>query len=151
MMDSTSRGDFGAFEVGLLVGLTENGKRTWFKLVTGISAGALIAPFAFLGPKYDDVLRAVCSSIGPRDVFHVRSILAAVSSDAFADNSPLAAIIAKYVTREVLASIAQEYAKGRLLLIGTTNLDARQPVVWNIGEIASSPDPRALDLFRKVM
>jgi len=144
-------GDFGAFGAGLLVGWTEHGQRPEFKLVTGISAGALIAPFAFLGPKYDDVLRAVCSSIGPRDVFHVRSIIAAVSSDAFADNSPLAAIIAKYVTREVLANIAQEYAKGRLLLIGTTNLDARQPVVWNMGEIASSTDPRALDLFRKVM
>jgi predicted acylesterase/phospholipase RssA len=144
-------GDLGAFGAGLLIGWTEHGQRPVFKLVTGVSAGALIAPFAFLGPKYDDVLRTVCSSIGPRDVYHARNILAAISSDAFADNSPLAAIIAKYVTREVLASIAREYANGRLLLIGTTNLDARQPVVWNMGEIASSTDPRALDLFRKVM
>ena len=143
--------DLGAFGAGLLVGWTEHGQRPPFKVVTGVSAGALIAPFAFLGPKYDEVLRAVCSSLRPRDIFHARNILTAISSDAFADNSPLAAIIAKYVTAEVLASIAREHAQGRLLLIGTTNLDARQPVVWNMGQIASSPDPRALDLFRKVM
>ncbi|HWS62473.1 MAG TPA: patatin-like phospholipase family protein [Steroidobacteraceae bacterium] len=144
-------GDLGAFGAGLLIGWTEHGQRPQFKLVTGVSAGALIAPFAFLGPNYDDVLRTVCTSIKPRAIFHARNILTAISSDAFADNSPLAAIIAKYVTRETLASIAREYAKGRLLLIGTTNLDARQPVVWNMGEIASSTDPRALELFRKVM
>jgi predicted acylesterase/phospholipase RssA len=144
-------GDLGAFGAGLLIGWTEHGQRPEFKLVTGVSAGALIAPFAFLGPNYDDVLRTVCTAIGPRDIFHARNLLAAISSDAFADNSPLAAIIAKYVTRDMLASVAREYAKGRLLLIGTTNLDARQPVVWNMGEIASSTDPRALDLFRKVM
>jgi predicted acylesterase/phospholipase RssA len=143
--------DLGAFGAGLLVGWTEYGQRPHFKVVTGISAGALIAPFAFLGPQYDGVLRTACSSIRPRDIFHTRNILAAISSDAFADNSPLAAIIAKYVTPELLASVAQEYANGRLLLIGTTDLDARQPVVWNMGEIASSTDPRALDLFRKVM
>src|SRR5271155_1148996 len=144
-------GDLGAFGAGLLSGWTEHGGRPEFKLVTGVSAGSLIAPFAFLGPAYDDVLRTVCSSIGPRDIFHTRNILTAISSDAFADNSPLAAIIAKYVTRETLANVAREYAKGRLLLIGTTDLDARQPVVWNMGEIASSTDPHALDLFRKVM
>jgi predicted acylesterase/phospholipase RssA len=144
-------GDLGAFGAGLLIGWTQYGDRPQFKLVTGVSAGALIAPFAFLGPKYDDVLRTVCTSIGPRDIFHARNIIAALSSDAFADSRPLAAIIAKYVTRDLLTSIAQEYAKGRLLLIGTTNLDARQPVVWNMGEIASSADPQALELFRKVM
>jgi Patatin-like phospholipase len=98
-------GDLGAFGAGLLIGWTEHGQRPEFKLVTGVSAGALIAPFAFLGPKYDDVLRTVCTSIGPRDIFHTRNILAAISSDAFADNSPLAAIIAKYVTRDLRASM----------------------------------------------
>jgi predicted acylesterase/phospholipase RssA len=143
--------DLGAFGAGLLVGWSEHGQRPQFKVVTGISAGALIAPFAFLGSKYDAVLTTVCNSIRPRDIFHARNILAALTGDAFADNSPLAAVIAKYVTRKTLASIAREYAKGRLLLIGTTDLDAGQPVVWNMGEIASSKDPRALELFRKVM
>lgn len=144
-------GDAGAFGAGLLVGWTDKGDRPQFKVVTGISAGALIAPFAFLGPQYDDVLRNVSLSIGPRDIFHVRNILAAVSSDAFADDTPLASLIARYVTADVLAAIAREYVKGRVLLIGTTNLDSRQPVVWNMGAIASSKDPRALELFRKVI
>jgi predicted acylesterase/phospholipase RssA len=144
-------GDEGAFGAGLLVGWTIRGNRPEFKVVTGISAGALIAPFAFLGPQYDKVLRSVSMSIGPRDIFHVRNILAAISSDAFADDTPLASMIEKYVTREVLAAIAREYAKGRVLLIGTTNLDSRQPVVWNMGAIAASEDPRALELFRKIV
>jgi hypothetical protein len=144
-------GDAGAFGAGLLAGWSEEGSRPQFKLVTGVSAGALIAPFAFLGPHYDETLRSVCSSIGPRNIFNPRNILAALAGDGFADDAPLARLIEKYVTRDVLAAIAQEYARGRILLIGTTDLDSRQRVVWNMGAIASSPDPKALILFRKVM
>src|SRR5260370_37997931 len=99
----------------------------------GASAGALVgpvqkdllsAPFAFLGPRYDEVLRNVCSPIGPRAVFHARSIVAALSGGAFANNSPLAAIIAKHVTAEVLACVAREHGQCRLPLVGTTRRDA---------------------------
>jgi predicted acylesterase/phospholipase RssA len=144
-------GDAGAFGAGLLVGWTAQGSRPQFKIVTGISAGALIAPFAFLGPDYDEVLQKVCGSIGPKDIFHLRNLASALTGDGFADDGPLAALIARYVTPSTLAGVAREYAKGRLLLIGTTNLDARQRVVWNMGEIASSTDPRALTLFRQIM
>jgi hypothetical protein len=119
--------------------------------VTGVGAGALIAPFAFLGPSYDDVLERVAVSIGPHDIFHLRNFLSAISSDSFADTRPLAALIAKYVTPALLSAVAREYAKGRVLLIGTTDLDARQPVVWDMGAIASGEDPQALSLFRKVL
>jgi hypothetical protein len=134
-----------------LVGWTAAGSRPRFKIVTGISAGALIAPFAFLGADYDPVLRSVCGSVGRRDIFHVRNVLTALAGDGFADDGPLEALIAKYITADTLADIAREYAKGRLLLIGTTNLDARQRVIWNMGAIASSKDPRALILFRQIM
>lgn len=144
-------GDAGAFGAGLLVGWTAYGTRPEFKGVTGVSTGALIAPFAYLGPRYDDVLREVYTSIGPKDVFESRGFLAALTSDGLADTTPLWQLIRKYITAELLAEIAREYAKGRLLLIGTTNIDARRPVIWNMGAIASSKDPRALDLFRKVM
>jgi predicted acylesterase/phospholipase RssA len=144
-------GDAGAFGAGLLVGWTKRGTRPEFKVVTGVSAGALIAPFAFLGSAYDPVLKNVSLSIGAKDIIHMRSLLAAVASDGMADATPLAAMIAHYVTPDVLVAISREYAKGRVLLIATTDLDSRQPVVWNMGAIASSKNPRAIDLFRKIM
>ena len=146
-------GDDGAFGAGLLVGWTETGTRPEFKGVTGISTGALIAPFAFLGSEYDDELRTVYTTIGPPDVLKPRGLLAALTSDGLADNSPLFELISRHVNAEFLARIATEYEKGRLLLIGTTNLDARRPVIWNMGAIAvaARDNPEALDLFRKIM
>lgn len=144
-------GDDGAFGAGLLVGWTETGTRPEFKLVTGISTGALIAPFAFLGSRRDEELRAVYTSIGPGDVYQTRNLVAALAGDAMADNSPLWGLVSKYITADFMKEVAAEYAKGRILLIGTANLDARRPVIWNMGEIASSSDPRALDLFRRIM
>jgi hypothetical protein len=144
-------GDAGAFGAGLLVGWTESGNRPTFKVVTGVSTGGLIAPFAFLGPKYDRALRAVYTTVGPADIYRPRGMLAALFSDGLADNRPLWALIAKHVNAEFLDEVAAEYAKGRFLLIGTTNIDARRPVLWNMGAIASNKDPRALKLFRDIM
>jgi predicted acylesterase/phospholipase RssA len=144
-------GDAGAFGAGILVGWSAEGSRPQFNIVTGISAGALIAPFAFLGSRYDSVLESVCRSIGPSDIFRIHSVLTALSRDGLADDRPLQALSARYITAHTLADIAHEYAKGRQLLIGTTNLDARQRVFWNMGAIASSADPRALILFRQIM
>lgn len=146
-------GDDGAFGAGLLVGWTETGARPAFKGVTGISTGALIAPFAFLGPEYDDELRAVYTTIGPPDVLKRRGLLAVLTGDGLADNRPLFELISRHIDAEFLARIATEYEKGRLLLIGTTNLDARRPVIWNMGAIAAAArdNPKALDLFRQIM
>lgn len=144
-------GDDGAFGAGLLVGWTERGGRPEFKLVTGISTGALIAPFAFLGPRYDDVLRELFTGIGPSDIFESRFMLAAFFDDAFSDTSPLFRLISRYVDDRMLADIAREYQNGRLLMIGTTDLDAKRPVVWNIGAIAASGRPGALELFRRIL
>jgi hypothetical protein len=134
-------GENGAFGAGLLVGWTAAGTRPTFKLVTGISTGALTAPFAFLGPDYDDELREIYTGITGKDVLEQRGFLAGVFGDAMADNAPLRATIARYFTQTMLDAIAAEYRKGRILLIGTTNLDARRPVIWNIGAIAESRQP----------
>jgi len=144
-------GDKGAFGAGLLCGWTASGRRPRFKAVTGISTGALIAPFAFAGPDYDHVLRSVYTSLGPHDVSRRRSLLAAINDDAMADNRPLWVQLSRYVDEALLERIAAEHARGRILLVGTTNLDARQPVVWNMGNIAASGAPGALDLFRGVL
>jgi len=144
-------GDAGAFAAGLLTGWSAQGTRPEFKVVTGISAGALIAPFAFLGPRFDDVIRRVATSIGKDDVFRSRGLLAGLASDGMADSEPLARLLAQYVTPDVLEAVAAEHAKGRALMIGTTDLDSGQPVTWNMGAIASSNAPGSLELFRKIM
>lgn len=134
----------------MLNGWTERGGRPAFKIVTGISTGALIAPFAYLGPKYDGVMRQAYTQVSEKDIFTKRPITAALFSDAMSDTSPMARLVSHYVTRELLDEIATEYAKGRILLIGTTDLDSREPVFWDMGAIASSQDPAALVLFRKI-
>lgn len=144
-------GENGAFGAGLLVGWTAAGTRPTFKLVTGISTGALTAPFAFLGPDYDDELREVYTGITSADVLEERGILAALFQDAMADNAPLRATIARLFDQAMLDAIVAEYKKGRILLIGTTNLDARRPVIWNIGAIAESGQPGALDLVHDIL
>jgi predicted acylesterase/phospholipase RssA len=141
----------GAFGAGLLNGWTEAGTRPEFKLVTGVSTGALTAPFAFLGPAWDSKLAAVYTGIKPADVFEKRSFTAAIWNDAMSDTAPLARLIARFANEEMMAAIAREYAKGRLLLIGTTDLDAHRPVIWNIGAIAASGQPNALELVRKIL
>lgn len=144
-------GDNGAFGAGLLCGWSESGNRPQFKAVTGISTGALIAPPAFAGPEYDHVLRTVFTSVGPSDIASKRSLLAAINNDGMADNRPLWGQISRYIDERLLEKIADEHAKGRILLVGTTNLDACQPVVWNMGKIAASGAPGALDLFRTIL
>lgn len=144
-------GDNGAFGAGLLNGWSETGTRPEFKMVTGVSTGALIAPFAFLGPQYDPVLREVYTTMTPERVFRTRGISAALFNDAMADTSPLADVIAKYADEKMFAAIAREYGEGRLLLIGTTDLDAQRPVIWNIGALAASGKPEALKLFHQIL
>jgi patatin-like phospholipase len=141
----------GAFAAGLLAGWTAHRTRPEFHLVTGISTGALIAPFAFLGPRYDDVIRTVFTSVRSEDIFRRRNMLVGLASDGMADSEPLSQLVAKYVTPEILAAVAAEYAKGRVLEIGTTDLDSGRPVTWNMGAIAASDAPGALELFRKIM
>jgi hypothetical protein len=144
-------GDNGAFGAGLMNGWTATGTRPTFKMVTGVSTGALIAPFAFLGPDHDAEVREVYTTLTPDRIFRRRSLAAALFNDAMADTTPLAEVIAKYANQKMFEEIGREYDKGRLLLIGTTDLDAQRPVIWNIGALAVSGHPKALDLFRKIL
>jgi len=144
-------GEDGAFGAGLLIGWTETGTRPEFKVVTGVSTGALTAPFAFLGPAYDRQLEEIYTTLTAANVLETRGYLAAIFDDAMADTAPLRRTIAKYMTEDLLAAIAREHAKGRILLIGTTNLDLRRGVIWNIGKIAASGDPGALELVRTIL
>lgn len=145
-------GENGAFGAGLLVGWTKAGTRPVFKGVTGISTGALTAPFAFLGSAYDAKLKEMYTTISAKDILVANGFLAgALLDDSLADNSPLRATVAKYFDQSVFDAIAAESRKGRLLLVGTTNLDARRPVIWNIGKIAESGKPGSLELVQKIL
>jgi hypothetical protein len=145
-------GGDGAFGAGLLCGWTATGTRPSFKLVTGVSTGALTAPFAFLGPAYDDKLKQVYTTITSKDIFRLRSLLAILlRPDAIVLNDPLAKLTAEVVDEKMLKDVATEHLKGRRLLISTTALDAQRPVVWNMGAIAASGHPNALGLFRNIM
>jgi hypothetical protein len=144
-------GENGAFGAGFLKAWTETGSRPTFKIVTGISTGALTAPFAFVGPKYDRTLEEMYTGISAKDVYEERAKLAALGHESFADTAPLAALIARCVDGDLLKEVAEAHARGRRLYIGTTNLDADRLVVWNMGAIARKGGPRALDLFRQVM
>lgn len=141
----------GAFGAGLLIGWTEQGDRPKFDVVTGVSTGALIAPFAFLGPAYDAQLKRLYTEVSDKDILNLRGISAALFDDALADNLPLQKLVETNITPALLEAIAAESLKGRTLLVATTDLDADRSVLWNITRMAESRDPRALPLIHKIL
>ena len=144
-------GSDGAFGAGVLAGWTARGNRPEFEVVTGVSAGAIIAPFAFLGPSEDQKLHVIWTQYKQSQVITTQLLPALFGGPALADTTPLADLIAHYVDREFLNRIAAQYRRGRILMVLTTNLDAQRPVVWNMGEIALNKSPQAIELFRKVI
>jgi predicted acylesterase/phospholipase RssA len=144
-------GAYGAYSAGLLTGWTEAGTRPMFDVVTGVSTGALIAPLAFLGAEYDSELRKFYTTMKDSDVYNRRSDLHAVLSDAFAESKPLANLIDQTVNQALVDRIAVEHAKGRRLYVGTTHLESRRLVVWDIGAIASRKTEWDAPLIRRVL
>jgi predicted acylesterase/phospholipase RssA len=147
----SSGGADGAFGAGLLNGLSESGHRPDYAVVTGVSTGALMAPFAFAGPRYDAALRAAYTKITAADVFEVGS-----TGESFLDSWPLKDLITKQITPALLDDIAAAHRNGRRLFVVTTDLDAERSVVWNMGAIAvhaadKNGGDAALNLFRNVL
>lgn len=146
--------DNGAYGVGLLKGWSEEGSRPNFKIVTGVSTGALIAPFAFLGSSYDKAIEDLYTNISTKDIMKRKSLLSGFFGDSFVSSEPLANLISNAVTDQFLKDIVKEHNRGKRLFIGTVNLDAGRLIVWNMGAIAikaSQGDARAKDLFKKVI
>jgi predicted acylesterase/phospholipase RssA len=143
----------GAFGAGLVTGLSAGGHRPDYAVVTGVSAGALMAPFMFAGPKYDAILQALYTQTSAADVFEVGG-----TGESFLDTWPLRDLIKKQITPDLLADIAAAYKSGRRLFVITTDLDAERSVVWNMGAIAvhatdhgKDDGGAALNLFRSVL
>lgn len=144
-------GTDGAFGAGVIVGWSETGTRPEFDVVTGISTGALIAPFAFLGPASDSALAEAYTTGEPWTILQPGSLGTLLGWAALTDNSQYVGLVEKFVTPKILAAIAREYRRGRRLYIGTTELDAQRPVIWDMGAIANQGDANALKLFRQVL
>jgi hypothetical protein len=144
-------GSDGAFGAGLLNGWSRAGGRPSFKIVTGVSTGALIAPFAFLGPAYDEQLKESYTTIDANRIYLRRSLLSMIWSESATDSAPLQQLVGSYINDKLLDAIAVEYAKGRRIYVATTNLDAEQPVIWDMGAIAGSKNPERVKLFRQIL
>jgi len=145
-------GSNGAFGAGFLYGWTKAGTRPNFKLVTGISTGALIAPLAFLGPDYDEQLKRFYTEVNTADLLIKQGLLRILfrgESATLAD--PLERLISRSINGAILQAVAEAHDRGHRLYIGTTHMDAERLVIWNMGLIAKSGHPNALDLFRKVL
>jgi len=144
-------GPDGAFAAGLLKGWTERGDRPEFAAVTGISTGAIVALFAFLGPEHDATLEEIYTTY-TTDQLLTRSFFSALlGGTAVSDTSGYRRLIEDYVDEEIVEALAREHERGRVLLIGTTNLDASRPVIWNVGAIAATRHPNARRLIHDVV
>ncbi|KQP03486.1 patatin [Methylobacterium sp. Leaf99] len=139
-------GENGAFAAGLLKGWSEAGTRPAFGVITGVSTGAMIAPFAFVGSGGDEALRQGYTEISAADVFEFGA-----TAEALTDTWPLKRRIDRSVTPKLLQAIAAEHAKGRRLLVATTAVDSERPVLWDMGAIAGTDGPKALALFRDII
>jgi len=144
-------GAFGAYSAGFMDGWTKTGARPEFDVVTGISTGSLIAPFAFLGPEYDACLGQLYTRVQAADVFKMRTWILIPFKDSMATSIPLKNLIESQISPDLMEKIAVEHRKGRRLYVGTTNLDTRRLVVWDLGAIACRPCPESCRLFRDVL
>jgi len=147
----SSGSDKGAFSAGFLTGWSKRGDRPDFDLVIGVSTGALIAPFAFLGPSEDDALRRLYTTIDADDIYRQRAISGLLGGPAFATSRPLLEMIEREVSPELVERIAEEHRKGRRLLVTTTNLDTQRGTIWDLGSIAVSPMPNREHLIESLL
>lgn len=141
----------GAFSVGILKAWSDTGQRPEFDMVSGVSTGALIAPYAFLGSSYDQTLVDLYTSGVARDLVDFRFFPKAMLGPSLLDQDPLRKMVERYLSRDTLARIAAEHRKGRRLLVLTSNLDSQRAVIWNMGAIANSGRPDALKLFQDIL
>ncbi len=146
-------GGAGAYGAGVLAGWSQLGTRPPFQIVTGVSVGALIAPFAFLGPHWDEALAAAFGRPKAMRLLTRRMFgwFGALFGWSLYRGAPLRQLVDRYATPKLVRAVAAQAARGRLLLVATTDLDTGQAVVWNMGAIAARGGPRALRLFRTVL
>ncbi|MEM9145209.1 MAG: patatin-like phospholipase family protein [Pseudomonadota bacterium] len=141
----------GAFGAGVLAGWSERGDRPDFDIVIGVSTGSIIGLFAFLGPSYDSYLREFYTAYSTEDLLEPAPFSALTGGTSLSDTTKYNLLIDRYIDEAIIAALAEEGDRGRILLIGTTNLDAARPVIWNVTEIARTRHPQAITLIRDLV
>ncbi|MCI0700322.1 MAG: patatin-like phospholipase family protein, partial [Planctomycetia bacterium] len=144
-------GAYGAYSAGVLVGWTATGTRPEFDVVTGVSTGALLGAFAFLGPEFDWELQKYYTTIRDEDIYRQRKLLPSLLSESLADSAPLAKLIREVATDDRIRRVGIEHQKGRRFYVGTSDIDARRGFVWDMGAIAARDTPEDRELFRAVL
>jgi predicted acylesterase/phospholipase RssA len=144
-------GMFGAYSAGVLKGWSATRRRPCFDVVTGVSTGALIAPFAFLGSEYDEMIERAYTSDDAANWYRLRAPPALFWSESVADSGPLRTRIEENITPTLVTKLGQAHRDGRRLYIGTTNLDTKSLVIWDVGAIAAGSDPHKVQLIREVL
>ncbi len=144
-------GGDGAYGAGILNGWTESGRRPEFTIVAGVSTGALIAPFAFMGPRYDATVKELYTSGVASSLLESPDLVSAIFGASIFSNDRLRDLVARYITAEFVADVARESERGRLLFVLTTNLDSQRPVLWDMGAIARENTPGSVQRFRDVL
>ena len=146
----SSGGANGAFGAGALAGATRGGARPEYTVVTGVSTGALVAPFAFLGPAWDAEMTLIFTTGATDDLLRHRALGALFGSSVYS-GEPLRQLIDRYADGTMVAAIATQAAKGRLLLVATTDLSSGEPVIWDLGSIALHGGRRAKPLIQSIL
>ncbi|MGR5144425.1 patatin-like phospholipase family protein [Photobacterium sp. DNB23_23_1] len=141
----------GAFSAGILTAWTEQGDRPHFDVVTGISTGAIVSVFAFLGSDYDDVLTELYTETDFNDLFRYRNLFSLVRHQSILDTSPFEQKVRQIVTDDLVREIAKQTESGRQLMIGTANIDNQRLALWNIGRIANYGTPQATALIQELI
>jgi len=140
-----------AYGIGLLKGWLESGSRPVFKIVTGYSSGSLLAVAAFSGTDYEDRLADLFTSISTKDVVRQKNIFSILFGNSVNTSALFAKKINDIMDEHLMVKIANEHRKGRRLYVGTSDLDAQEFVIWDMGALASQGSLDSLNMFRKII
>lgn len=152
LLSLSGGGENGAYGAGLINGWYDAGNCPEFDIVTGVSTGSLIAPLAFIGVPYHEILKRAYTEVDANDILIKKSILGILNEpESLTDSTPLSKLIGYVCDEHIIAKVAEEHRQGRRLFVATTNLDKRTGVVWDIGAIANSGNPNSLNLIHQVL
>lgn len=143
-------GSRGAYGAGFVTGWSERGTMPTFDIITGISTGAIMATYVFVGGREIGKIKNFYTTMKTEDIY-TDNMFNFFGEVAIKDPTPFKKLLAEEIDESLLEKVAREHAKGRRLYVGTTNLDTGRLVVWDMGAIASSHRADRLQLYRDII